>query len=328
MAESNNRSDRTAKRQLRADRKAAQEAQRQALAAQQEKERRQQTIIGVIVVIVVVALIAVIGIVIYRNSRSSNAANSTNVSESYTKLQEVKNKPNRANKQGGFLLSKNGYDKPVADAPTVAEYFDPLCPGCGAFNHQVDTSLKAMVDAGQINLVLYPMSFMDQLSTDDYSSRASGSIAYIASHDTDPNHLIAYMAAIYAEDFQPQEGASNYKPVSDAKLKAEAIKAGVPRSIADKAFDRQYQQWLDAINDYTPKRSELWNTEGSDKGAMTTPTVTFNGTALNMTQVSQLGISLKAAVLQSLGLTESHIGQEGQMPSIGATGKPAALRAS
>ena len=43
MAESNNRPGRTEKRQLRAERKAAQLAQEQALAEKLEHERRQQT---------------------------------------------------------------------------------------------------------------------------------------------------------------------------------------------------------------------------------------------------------------------------------------------
>ena len=45
----------------------------------------------------------------------------------------------------------------------------------------------------------------------------------------------------------------------------------------DKAFGRDYQDWLDAIDTYTPKRSELWNTSGTYKDSMTTPTVTING---------------------------------------------------
>ena len=328
MAESNNRSDRNEQRRLRKERRAVQEAAAQAQEAKEARERRQQTIIGAIVVAVIVVLIAVVGVVIYRNTHPDNSGQSQSASASYAALQKVANTPPGANDRGGFLISKHGYNKRVENAPTVAEYFDPLCPGCAALNRQVDPTLKALVDAGQINLELHPMSFMDQLSTDEYSSRVSGSIAYIASHDDNPDHLIAYMEAIYAEDFQPKEGTTNYQPVSDAKLKAQALKAGVPTAIVDKAFGRQYQKWLDAVNDYTPKRPELWNTEGSDKGAMTTPTVTINGKALNMVQIAQLGIPLKSAVLQSLGLAESAVGSQGAMPSIGAAGKPLAPKAS
>lgn len=316
--------NREAKRQARAERKAATAAAQQAKAEQAAKERRQQTIIGAVVVAIVVVLVAVIGVVVYHNVNKSNATKNLSVNDAYSQLQKVKSTPKNANDKGGFLISKDGYGKKVKGVPTVGEYFDPMCPGCANFNRQVDPTLKALVDAGQINLELYPMSFLDGSSTDEYSSRASGAVAYIASHDANPDHLVEFLANIYATDFQPGEGG-NYKSVSDDALKEQALKAGVPKSVADKAFGRDYQDWLNAINVYTPKRPELWNTEGQNKGAMTTPTVTFNGKALNMTKVSSLGLDLKTAVLDSIGLKSEQIGQAGQLPSIGESGKPIEL---
>ncbi|KAE8129599.1 MULTISPECIES: DsbA family protein [Bifidobacterium] len=326
MAGTNSQDNRNkaAKRQARADRQAATAAAQQAQAEQAAKERRQQTIIGAVVVAIVVVLIAVIGIVVYHNVHKSNATKNLTVQDAYSQLQNVKSTPKGANDKGGFLISKDGYGKKVAGVPTVGEYFDPLCPGCANFNREVDPTLKSLMDAGQINLELYPMSFLDGSSTDQYSSRASGAIAYIAGHDDNPDHLVSFIASIYAANFQPEEG-QNYKPVSDAALKEQALKAGVPESVASKAFGREYQDWLSAINTYTPKRPELWNTEGQNKGAMTTPTVTFNGTTLDMTKVSSLGMDLKTAVLNSIGLTSSQVGKEGQLPSIGASGKPVSL---
>ncbi|MCI1220232.1 MAG: thioredoxin domain-containing protein [Bifidobacterium sp.] len=317
-------SNREARRRARAERRAAREEVQRAQAEQAAKERRQQTIVGVIVVAIVVALIAVIGIVVYHNAHKNDATKNLTVNEAYSRLQQVKDTPKNANDKGGFLISKDGYNKPVAGVPTIGEYFDPMCPGCASFNREADPTLKALVDAGQINLELYPMSFLDASSTDAYSSRASSAVAYIAGHDSNPDHLVGFLANIYAEDFQPGEG-SNYTSVSDAALTEQAIKAGVPKSVADKAFTRQYQDWLDAINTYTPKRPELWNTQGSNKGAMATPTVTFNGTTLNMDEVSTSGMTLKAAILKSIGLTEDEIGKTGRLPSIGADGKPLAL---
>ena len=133
---------------------------------------------------------------------------------------------------------------------------DPLCPGCGEFNRQTDPTLISLVDAGQINLEIHPMSFMDEYSTDEYSSRATGAILYIASNDDNPDHLLKFISNIYAEDFQPGE-ASEYKSVKNKALKQQAIDAGVPQSVADKAFNGEYRKWLDAINLYTPKRPEL-----------------------------------------------------------------------
>lgn len=320
MPQDNNKA---AKRQSRSDRRAAEEAAIQAQAAAAAKERKQQTLIGVIVVLIIVAIVAVIGVVVFTNIRR-DAQNNIPVNQAYTKLQDVKTKPSRADDKGGILFSKDGYGKKVDGAPTVSVYMDPLCPGCGSFNRQVDPTLKSLVDAGQINLEIHPMSFLDPASTDSYSSRAAGSIAYIADKDNDPNHLMSYLTNIYAEGFQPEEG-QNYKPVSNDQLKAQAIKAGISQTVADKAYSGEYKDWLDAINVYTPKREDLWNISGSNKGTMTTPTVTINGQLLDMNEVGTLGLTLKQAVLQSIGLSDAQVGQSGTMPSIGATGKPVAL---
>ena len=62
-----------------------------------------------------------------------------------------------------------------------------------------------MVEAGQINLELHPMSFLDGLSTDHYSTRVSSAIAYIASYDNNPKHLLQFINGIFNEKFQPEE---------------------------------------------------------------------------------------------------------------------------
>ncbi|KAB7789620.1 DsbA family protein [Bifidobacterium leontopitheci] len=320
MAQSKKPAD---KRNTRANRRAAEERAAKERAEQAAKERRQQTIIGAIVVVIVVALLAVAGVAIW-NAIEKNKKNNISESQAYEQLQQVETKPERADKKGGFLLSSEGYGKTVAGAPTVAVYFDPLCPGCGEFNRQVDPTLISMVNAGQINLELHPMSFMDQYSTDEYSSRASGAVAYIADHDDDYNHLLKFIANIYAEDFQPGE-ASEYKSVSNDKLKEQAVKAGVSKSVADKAFGGEYKAWLEAINIYTPKRPELWQVTGSYKGTMSTPTITINGNYWDRNQLSLAGLDMKNGLIQSLGMTSSQVGQKGVMPSIGASGKPISL---
>ena len=117
-----------------------------------------------------------------------------------------------------MLISKDGYGKSVEGAPTVAIYMDFLCPGCGNLHRQLDEDLQKMVDAGQINLDLHFMAFMDKWSTDDYSSRAANAAIYLAEHDSDPSHLITFLEKMYAEDFQPEE-SSNYKSVSADQVK-------------------------------------------------------------------------------------------------------------
>lgn len=307
-----------AKRKSRADRRAAEEAQAQAALAQAMKERKIQTIIGVIVVAIIVALLAVIGVAIVSHVRATQQANEP-VDVSYQKVQQVSDKPSNADDKGGFLMSKGGYGATVDGAPTIAVYMDPLCPGCAAFNRTADSTLVKMMNAGQINLEIHPLSFMDRYTTDQYSSRVSGAMAYIASHDDDPQHLLDFIANIYSEGFQPAE--SNYKEVSDAAIIEQATKAGVPRKIAEQALNREYQDWLDALNTYTPKRPELQNAAA---GTMTTPTVTVNGTIISGSDMNTAKMDWKSAVLASIGLKENQVGTA-DMPSVGADGKPISL---
>jgi len=200
------------------------------------------------------------------------------------------------------------------DAADDDSYF--LCPGCGNLHRQLDADLQKMVDAGQINLDLHFMAFMDRWSTDEYSSRAANAAIYLAEHDSDPNHLISFLEKVYAEE------GSAYKSVSDAKIKEQMIAAGVSKDVADKAFGRDYQEWLDAIDTYTPKRSELWHQSGSYKGSMTTPTVIINGKYWDMDQLTTAQTTVKDGLLESIGLKDSEVGVAGKMPSIGAKKGP------
>ena len=313
----------TQKRATRAERRAAEAAAMKARAEQMEKERKQQTIIGGIVVAVLVILVAIGAFAIYHNMHKSSASQSSDetVQQSYAKLQKVKNTPKYVDKKGGLLISKNGYGKSVENAPTVSIYMDFLCPGCANLHRQLDEDLRKMIDAGQVNLDLHFMSFMDRWSTDEYSSRVANAALYLADHDSDTDHMISFLEKVYAEDFQPEEG-SNYKSVSDAKIKEQMIAAGVSQEVADKAFNRDYDEWLDAIDTYTPKRPELWHDSGSYKGSMTTPTVTINGKYWNMDDLSTSQQTIEDGLLEAIGLKKEDVGVTGKMPSLGSKKKP------
>ena len=87
--------------------------------------------------------------------------------------------------------------------------------------------------------------------------------------------------------------------------------------MADKAFNGEYRKWMDAINLYTPKRPELWQVSGSNKGV--------NGNYWDRNQLSLAGMNNKTGIIASLGLKEDEVGQKGTMPSIGESGKPISL---
>ncbi|MFT8357518.1 DsbA family protein [Bifidobacterium aquikefiri] len=297
-------------------RAAAEQAEREQLALI-AKERKQQTIIGIVVVAVVVALVAIAGFSVWRANRPVSEAT---VQQSYDAAQAVKTKPTGANSKGGFLISKDGLNKKIAKAPTVEIYMDFLCPGCGSLNRSLDPTLTAMEQAGQVNLEIYPSAFLDSLSTDEYSTRTASQVAYIAQND--PDHVLAFIANLFAEDFQPSESA--YKAVSDATLQQLAVKSGVPSDVAKKSTAGTYKSWITKISAYTPLRKELWNVSGSNKGQMTTPTVRINQNYWDLVSIESANSDLVSDFLTAVGLQESQIGSS-TLPSIGSNGKPLAV---
>ena len=299
-----------------------------------------KSLIGIVIALIILAFAAGAGFMTYYNSINKPQVKienpTTNKPDTQTEdtadsqiTKEIKKLPSSdippaSNLQGGILLSKDGYGKQAAGAPTVATYFDPLCPGCGNFNRTVDETLIKMVEAGQINLELHPMSFLDGLSTDHYSTRVSSAIAYIASYDNNPKHLLQFINGIFNEKFQPEE-SEGYKPVSNKELIKLAKKSGIPNEIASKAFNRQYLKWQLLVNKYTPDRKELWNVSGPNKGSMTTPTVTINDKLLDMNAINEKKMKVLDALLHCIGLDKKQVGVAGQMPKVSDTSSPIAL---
>lgn len=290
------------------------------------RERRQQTIIGVIVVIIVIAMLSAIGVTTYQAVYAPMQMKIEQSDKSKNELKKLsaKYKPKMANAEGGILMSKLGYNKPAGKAPTVAVYFDPLCPGCGEFNRTADKTLFAMLKAGQINLELHPMSFLDQFSAGSYSSRVTSSIEYIAENDDNPEHLMRFINNIFSKDFQPEEGKKQ-KPVSNEQLIEQAKKAGIDASVASKAFERRYLVWQRAINKYVPDFLELLNVSGPSKGSMTTPTVTINGKLLDINAASEKNMKTLDAILHCIGLNKNQVGVAGEMPKVSNTESPISL---
>ena len=123
------------------------------------------------------------------------------------------------------------------------------------------------------------MTFQDNKSSDNYSSRVANGMTYIAEHDKNPQHLLQFIQNIYAEDFQPKE-LSEYKPVTNKQLAEQAVNAGVSKDLASQAFTGklEYKDWLKTSDKYTIGRSELYP-EGSD--SFSTPTITIDGERWN-----------------------------------------------
>jgi protein-disulfide isomerase len=108
---------------------------------------------------------------------------------------------------------------------TVDAFIDFQCPFCRMFEEQSGPALKRMVAAGEISLVYHPLAFLDQLSTNHYSSRASSASGCAA----DRGEFAQYAEALFAN--QPPEGGPG---LSDAEL----IQIGHALGMTDAEFDR------------------------------------------------------------------------------------------
>lgn len=299
---------------------------RESNSALKEKERRQQTIIGIVVVLVIIAMITGIIITTYsaQNADTKNKIEKTIKAKKSLKAIKTAEKPKNMNNYGGIAISKNGYNNPVKGVPTIAVYFDPMCPGCANFNQNIDPYLVQMMEAGQINMEIYPMSFLDPLSTDHYSSRVTGGIYYIADNSNDPKSLLKFISNIFDKDFQPDEG-DRYTPVSNKTLAEKAISSGIKKEVAENAFQRHYIKWQKTMNTATPDRKELWNISGSNAGSMTTPTVTINGHIFDMSKVNANNLNILNEILKSIGLDEKDLGSTTVRPKLDDKGTPAAI---
>lgn len=243
----------------------------------QQRERREQTIIGVIVVIILAIIVTIGGYFLYQHATAGGqVAADSKAAEERLKVMDA---PKNATKQGSFIVSKNGYNKPVTGKPTIGVYLEPLCLGCATTERTLGDTFQSLVENGQANLELHFMTFQDNKSSDQYSSRVANGMTYIAEHDQNPQHLLKFIQNIYAEDFQPKE-LSDYKSVTNEQLAEQAVNAGVDKETASEAFNGslKYKDWLKTSDKYAIGRSELYP-EGSD--SFSTPTITIDGKRWN-----------------------------------------------
>jgi protein-disulfide isomerase len=148
------------------------------------------------------------------------------------------------------------------DAPhTVAIYEDLQCPACAQLEATVGDQLSQGVDDGTVKVEYRLISFLDNMSTNDYSSRAMNA-ALVVLDETGPEAFRAFHDELYAQ--QPSEGGAGYSDdelidlAVDAGADADAIRPG----IEDKAFD----QWIQNATD-----------QSSKDGVTGTPTVEVDG---------------------------------------------------
>lgn len=273
------------------------------------------TITEIIAVVVIIALFGYIAV----KHQDKNPDKGVNLSWYTTAIDNVQTKPEGVSNTYGFNISKNGYNNPVKGVPTVGIYMDFMCPGCGNFEQKNSGNLEKMVNAGQINVEYHFMNFLDQASSDKYSTRAANAAIYIAQKD--PGHLLKFVSKMMSEGVQPEENSGSTPSNADIVKYAEGV--GIPKDVAKAAVKAGYSDWISAVNTYTTKRPSLYNLSGDYAGkSMSTPAITVNGKLIDTIKAEDKGIDTDEVLLKSLGIPKSKVGAKDYKIGLGDSGEP------
>ena len=222
-----------------ADRSRAARAQA-ALEAQQHAERRRMMIV---VGSIVAALVLVTGVVFAISSVRDTTGETPDAS------------PEQATADYGLVVGDSGA------GTEVVIYEDPQCPNCARLEAEVADDLAAAVEGGAVRVEYRIVSFLDQASTNDYSSRAAN--ALVAAYDVAGPEVFATLHRTLFEE-QTAEGGPGH---SDDQLVGYAVDAGAEESeIRPLIEDGTYRQWVANATDAM-----------SRNGVSGTPTVFVDG---------------------------------------------------
>lgn len=233
------------------DRRERAAAARAAAQAGEKRRERLVRIIGAAVVGLVVVGIIGVAVVARNSERAGNELVAAEVD------------PNAPRPEGAFGPDEEfafgvPYGAASQDAPVVEIWEDMQCPACGALEAVAGAILGDAAEAGDIQLVWRPVTFLDRGS--DASTRAVAAWGCAI----DAGKTREYHDRIYAE--QPQEGQG----WTDEQLLAYGSDVGLTgdeySAFEQCVADRTYTSW--AANG---------TAEAATSGVTATPTVLVNG---------------------------------------------------
>ena len=211
-----------------------------ALEAQQRAERRRMMIVVGSIVGVLVLVAAIVFVISSTRDTTGETPDAT---------------PDGATSDHGLVVGEH-------DAPAeVVIYADLQCPNCAQLEAEVADELSAAVDGGEVRVEYRIVSFLDQASTNDYSSRAAN--ALVAAYDASGPEVFEALHRTLFEQ-QTEEGGPGH---SDDRLVDFAVEAGAEESqIRPLVEDGSYLQWVENATDAM-----------SRDGVTGTPTVFVDG---------------------------------------------------
>lgn len=252
---------------------AARERAKAIVSVQKKKEKQKRVLITVSAIAVAVIILGLVSFFSFQSVQK------TKIAASVTATQVM---PALADSHGAFYVSKDGKTNqpdPASKATRVDVFFDPQCPGCGVVDRGIGDRLSELVQNGEIDLYLNPVSFLDKASSDRYSSRSVNAVVTVA--EKSPSKLLKFVNALYEKSFQPAEGGPS---VSDEKLSALAVKAGVAQDVADSFKDHAYFDWIAKNSEAQMSRTDYFS-EGFATPSIFLNSKLKNGVATDFTKV-------------------------------------------
>ncbi|MEU4387658.1 thioredoxin domain-containing protein [Promicromonospora sp. NPDC023805] len=225
---------------------------------QQSREKRSRLIVVSALVLGIIVLIGAVVLIILEGQK--------------TPMEKVDNLPAGVVEQTGIPVGADGVAGTENEgAKTLDVYVDYMCPICGQFESLNNASITEMREAGDLTLVVHPVSILNRASQGtEYSTRAASAAAWVA--DKAPEQFNAFHEALFAS--QPEE---NTPGLSDEQLAQVAEQAGVPADvaagIASGDADDTYAEWVTASSEVAGSTKSLLNAEGG----FGTPTVVIDG---------------------------------------------------
>ena len=221
------------------------------LAANKPKTGPSKVLIGAVIAAVVIIVIVVV--VIINAERSKNSAGGS---------------ANTLPDGGGLVVYPDAKTK--SGAPTVGLYEDFQCPFCKQLENTSGSEFDKLAQAGDIKLVVHPMTILDRNGADD-SVRAANA-GYCAD---DQGKFADFRKVVFAN--QPQEGVG----YTDDQLKTFGSMAGITGD-AKKTFDQcvDGQKYVNYVNNVQTKAEKA--------GVFSTPTVKVNGKSLSNQQMNAI----------------------------------------
>lgn len=278
------------------------QARDQARAAREQekkREKRNRLFLQGGIVIGILAILGIVALVLTQSMKPAGPgpANMASGAAIFTKDLKVVEGPALASGEKREAPKVNRDELPL----DVTVYADYMCPACGAFEQQYGTMLENYVGAGDIELGIYPLNFLDSASQGaKYSTRAGNLFAAVVAQQ--PDKAFALHTRLLSADVQPKEGTTG---LTDDQLLEQAEAAGVELTteLRQSVKDVEFGNFISANYKSASENGILGLAKGAQilgpDGAtlqpagepqrlVSTPTVIVNGQQWNQTRDGDL----------------------------------------